>query len=71
VQILLYNLILLINLSLLLKQPIVFIGALSGAVVLHYLNHHHQKKVETNLEELTKLRNDVNALKTQLAFKKL
>jgi hypothetical protein len=71
VQILFYNLIVLVNLSILLKQPIVFIGALSGAVVLHYLNNHHQKKVETNLEELTKLRNDINALKTQMAFKKL
>lgn len=70
-RILFSNLLILVNLSLYLKQPVAFVASLSAVLVHQYLTHFHQKKVEVNQDELNKLRNDVNALKTQLAFKKL
>lgn len=70
-RILFSNLLILVNLSLYLKEPIAFVASLAAVLVHLYLTHFHQKKVEVNQDELNKLRNDVNALKTQLAFKKL
>lgn len=71
IKLLQYNAIILLNLAVFLKAPIVFIGSLLFLTFDHFLTKKYTTRNTVDLVEFEKLKNEINLIKTQIAFKKL